>query len=240
MHSPFIYNFLIKCLYATSSKQNLKQLKQNRRVFFNSNKVIQMTDSGQGSQRFKTTSRNVKTIAKKAGMPWHQSKLMNKVIGYFNIKSALELGTSIGLGSVAMATNHSDLQIETIEACPNTSTFAKSKFEELRLINIKVYNQDFQSYLKQLSKDKKFDLIYIDGHHQKEATINYFISVKKHIHSKSIIILDDIYWSKGMQEAWQTICKDPKVKVSIDLYFWGIVFVNPNLTKQDFKIRCFF
>ena len=116
----------------------------------------------------------------------------------------------------------------------------KAFFKNQKLHNIKVYNTDFQTFLADLSSDKIYDLIYLDGHHQKEATLQYFYHLKKHIHEDSLIILDDIYWSQGMQEAWQTILKDEDVKVGIDLYFWGIIFFKPALSKQNFKIRCLF
>ena len=34
----------------------------------------------------------------------------------------------------------------------------------------------------------------------------------------------NIYWSKGMTKAWEEIKKDSRVKISIDLYYFGIVF----------------
>ncbi|TDA94761.1 class I SAM-dependent methyltransferase, partial [Halomonas marinisediminis] len=44
-------------------------------------------------------------------------------------------------------------------------------------------------------------------------------------------------WSKGMQEAWTHIKKHPKVTVSIDTFYWGIVFFRKEQEKEDFVIR---
>ena len=216
------------------------KLRYFRKIFLQSTDVLEVIDKGSGSQHFKSGSRNVKDIAKYAGMPWHKTKLINKIISYLNIETALELGTSVGLGSLAMAVNHTKSIIETVEACPNTSAYAINKFKELDLENIRVFNYDFSFFLNNISQYKAYDLIYIDGHHNKESTLEYFDLIQKHIHEYSLVILDDIYWSKGMQAAWQIICKQENVKVSIDLYFWGIIFFNPDLSKQHYKIRCFF
>ena len=240
IHSPFLYDFVTKCLYAKIPNSFSKQLRDQRKPILKSKGSIQMTDFGQGSQRFKTSNRQVPDIAKKAGMAWHQSKLMHKIINYFNVKNTLELGTSVGLGSLAMAINQPQNKIDTVEACPNTSAFARQYFKSQKLRNINLFNTDFQSFLNQLPSEKTYDLIYLDGHHQKEATLQYFYQLKKHIHEDSLIILDDIYWSQGMQEAWQTILEDEDVKVGLDLYFWGILFFKPELSKQNFKIRCLF
>ena len=55
---------------------------------------------------------------------------------------------------------------------------------------------------------------------------------------KSILIFDDIHWSKEMESAWEQIKQHPRVMLTIDLFFIGIVFVNADFKmKQDFKIR---
>jgi hypothetical protein len=41
-----------------------------------------------------------------------------------------------------------------------------------------------------------------------------------------------------MEEAWKQIQEHPSVKLTIDLFFIGIVFFNPDFkVKQHFKIR---
>jgi len=40
-----------------------------------------------------------------------------------------------------------------------------------------------------------------------------------------------------MQLAWEEIKKHPKVSVSIDTYFWGIVFFRKEQKKEHFTIR---
>jgi hypothetical protein len=51
------------------------------------------------------------------------------------------------------------------------------------------------------------------------------------------MIFDDIYWSKGMKEAWAQIKAHPEVSVSIDLFGIGLVFVRKGQVKEDFTIR---
>ena len=59
----------------------------------------------------------------------------------------------------------------------------------------------------------------------------------KHVHNDSVLIFDDIYWSKSMTEAWQQIKEHPKVTVSIDTFFWGLIFFRKEQKKQHFTIR---
>jgi predicted O-methyltransferase YrrM len=240
VHPPFLYRFITRCLYAKISKPELQALKSARQPILQSNETITMQDFGAGSQKFSTVERSVSRVAKKAGMPLHQSKLMQKITDYFNVKSALELGTSVGLGSIAMSCNRPTLNLDTVDACPNTSAIAQQHFQELNLRNISVCNTEFKSFLKHLPQDKIYDLIYLDGHHEKEGTLAYIKKLKKHIHKDSVVIIDDIYWSADMEGVWQNLCEDKDVKLSLDLYFWGILFFKPELSKQHFKIRCFY
>jgi hypothetical protein len=40
-----------------------------------------------------------------------------------------------------------------------------------------------------------------------------------------------------MEAAWNTIRQHPKVKVSIDIYYMGIVFFKEELSKEDYTLR---
>ena len=86
-------------------------------------------------------------------------------------------------------------------------------------------------------KPKTFDLIFFDGNHQKEATLNYFESLLPTAHNDSVFIFDDIYWSKDMTEAWETIKQHPRVTVTVDTFYWGFVFFRKEQLKEHFVIR---
>ena len=80
------------------------------------------------------------------------------------------------------------------------------------------------------------DLVFFDGNHQKEATIKYFTICLAKAHENSVFIIDDIYWSEGMQEAWNEIKNHAQVTVTIDLFFLGIVFFRKEQAGQHFML----
>ncbi|MFY8189892.1 MAG: class I SAM-dependent methyltransferase, partial [Bacteroidia bacterium] len=88
-----------------------------------------------------------------------------------------------------------------------------------------------------LQKLQSIDLLFIDGNHSYEATLRYFNLCKPYLHNDSLLIFDDIYWSKGMTNAWEEIKADPMVKVSVDLFFIGLVFFRKEQVKENFKLR---
>ena len=42
-----------------------------------------------------------------------------------------------------------------------------------------------------------------------------------------------------MQEAWEEIKKHPQVSVTVDLFFWGLVFFRKEQEKENFIINPF-
>ena len=51
-----------------------------------------------------------------------------------------------------------------------------------------------------------------------------------------LMIFDDIYWNPAMLKAWNYIIKDPNVTVSIDLFEFGLVYINKNQEKEHFRV----
>lgn len=237
VHSPFVYQLITKCIYQKSSNLIRYKLLSVRQQLTENKTYINVTDFGSGSRIFKSNTRKVKDIAKNAGISKKYGLLLNRLIAYLKVKNVLEIGTSLGLATNAMAINN-DVNIETLEGCPETLKVAIDLFHTSGVSKkIKTHQGKFEEILPNVIKDQKFDLIYFDGNHQKEATLHYFEQCLKSKHNNSVFIFDDIYWSDEMEEAWNMIKNHPEVKVTIDLFQWGMVFFRREQEKEHFKIR---
>jgi hypothetical protein len=54
----------------------------------------------------------------------------------------------------------------------------------------------------------------------------------------SVLIFDDIHWSREMEKAWELIKQDQRVFLTVDLFFIGLVFFRDEFkVKQHFMIR---
>ena len=69
------------------------------------------------------------------------------------------------------------------------------------------------------------------------ATKKYFEMCLPNIHNDTVFVFDDIYWSKGMENAWNYIKGHSEVKATVDLFQFGLVFFRKELANQYFKIR---
>ena len=95
---------------------------------------------------------------------------------------------------------------------------------------------DFSKSIAELKEDR-YDLVFFDGHHNKEATITYFETLLPKAHNDSVFVFDDIYWSKEMTEAWTYIKNHHSVTVTVDTFHLGFVFFRREQAKEHFKIR---
>jgi len=238
VHSPFVYNLVTKCFYNKTSLSKIKLINNVKQWLYSNNKIITVTDFGSGSKVFKNNERKVADITKVAGINKKKIALLLRILEYFEFKNILEIGTSVGLGTSTLSIGSPNSTINTLEGCKNTATIAQELFNNFKLTNIKLTIGNFKETLPLIIDDNQFDLIYFDGNHQKEATLNYFNLCLKTVHNNSMFIFDDINWSEEMQQAWSAIKKHPKVTISIDTFFWGIIFFRKEQKKEHFTIRC--
>lgn len=236
VHSPFVYDLVTKCFYDKTNHEEYKVLKQFRKDLYNNSKTLNITDFGSGSRVFKSNERVISQIAKTSGITSKRTQLLFRLVNYFDCKNILELGTSLGMGTSALSLANKNSKVTTIEGCPETANIAQEQFNRFQPNNIDLKIGRFEDVLPQLTSNQ-YGLVYIDGNHQKDTTLEYFETLIPTATNTSVFIFDDIHWSKGMTEAWETIKKHPKVKVSIDTFFWGIIFFRKEQVKEHFTIR---
>lgn len=236
VHSPFVYDLVTKCFYDKTNYPDYLKLKSYRALLLKNKTPITITDFGSGSRVFKSSERHINAIAKNSGTPLKRAQLLYRVVNYFKPKHSLELGTSLGIATQAIALGHSKNNIISLEGCPNSSKFTSQQLSKAHIKNVTIKTGEFETNLPKL-KEKSYDLIFFDGNHNKEATLNYFNMLVDKAHNDSVFIFDDIYWSKDMLEAWEQIKLHSKVTVTIDTFFWGFIFFRKEQAKENFKLR---
>lgn len=237
IHSPFVYNLITGCFYDTSPKKWYQKFDEYKASLLNNKNKIFIEDLGAGSRSLQKNERQISKIASNAGISNKRARLLGRIANYFDAQNILEIGTSLGIATSSLRLANPEAKITTLEGCKNTANIAKESFEKFNFQHIDVIIGDFSKTLPEVLNNNIYDLIFFDGNHQKEPTIHYFEQCLHHIHNDSVFIFDDIYWSKGMHEAWQYIIEHPKVTISIDTFNWGIVFFRKEQPKQHFTIR---
>jgi predicted O-methyltransferase YrrM len=236
VHSPFVYQLVTQVLYDTSHYPAYHLLDSHRAALLGDHAKITVTDYGAGSRIFGSQQREVARIARHAGISKKRQRLLFRLVRHLKPTTILELGTSVGLATAALATAAPKATIATVEGCANTAKVAEDAFKRFNLQNIDLHTMVFDDFLtSEISAN--IDLAFIDGNHSKEATLRYFEQLLPHCQNDTVLIFDDIHWSKSMTEAWTRIARHERVSVSIDTFQWGLVFFRKEQQKEHFTIR---
>ena len=237
-HSPFVYKLTDEVIYDFTAKAEYKSIEQQRKKLYNDGSIVEVTDLGAGYHLNKNRKKAVKDIAKNALKSPKLAQLIFRLAEFSKPSSIIELGTCLGLTTAYLAKSTPTASVVTIEGCPQTAAVARKNFQELGLNYIELQVGNFDLLLPDLiAKQEKLDFVYIDGNHRKDATLNYFKWCLPKVGEQTMLIFDDIYWSKGMKEAWDEIKNHPDVTVTIDLFWIGLVFFKKGQAKEHFKIR---
>lgn len=238
VHSPFVYSLVTKCFYDTKPKPDYNILKQYRNALLRNKNTIEVTDFGAGSRVFKSNTRQISKIAETAGITPKRAELLYRITNYFKPETILEIGTSLGLATSALSLGNPKAEIVTLEGCPETSGVAQKQFQKFNLTNVEAIITEFKNYFSETAtKNCHWKLIYFDGNHSKQATLDYFELLLPTITNETVWIFDDIHWSEDMEAAWAIIKNHPKVTVTIDTFQWGLVFFRYEQEKEHFVIR---
>jgi predicted O-methyltransferase YrrM len=235
-HSPFAYQLVENVIYKKEHLSNFNAIEKLRKNLLKNGTSINITDLGAGSRKNNHSIRSIASITRSAVKSKKYSQLLYRLTHHFKPDVVVELGTSMAISTAyfSLACN----KVISIEGCPNIFQKANENIQQLNLQNIQLINANFDHVLAPVLEKHKHQkiLLYIDGNHRKNATLNYFYLALKNVSEDSIIIFDDIHWSKEMEEAWEIIKQNPQVTVSIDLFQIGIIFFHKTQVKENFII----
>ena len=238
IHSPFVWDFYNQLLRKRFVVTKQALIERQREAYLLDKAEITHFDKGAGASTSNQKPLRISSIAKTSLKSPKQATFLYKLANYYHCRNIIELGTSLGISSMYLALASTTSSVYSLEASPEILQKAKSAAAKCNISNIQFIEGNFDQTLAPLLQNiSTFDMAFIDGNHTYEATLRYFHLMKKHVNNQSMIIFDDIYWSKGMLQAWNEIVKDEEISLSFDLYFMGILFFRKENKKQHFSFR---
>ena len=108
----------------------------------------------------------------------------------------IEMGTCSGFSGCYIASANNFSKFVTIEVSSELCEIARGhikKFSERFVAINKLFDDAIDDFLDEGLSG--IDIAYIDGHHEKLATLHYFERIKPMLNPDSVVIFDDIYWS---------------------------------------------
>lgn len=235
IHSPFVFDFVDNCLTTKVDKNFLNTRKIWLQILKKNREQFKITDLGAGSKQMGNT-RSVAQLAKNAGSKGLYGEILWKIAHHYRPELMLELGTSIGTGSIHLKSGNPESHLITVEGCDAILSRALQQFDYWHLSGITTICSSFETFVE-LPAIGKYDLIFLDGNHSRNATLVYLEKLFDHSHSQTVFILDDIRWSDDMWDLWKQLVSDERFHVSIDLGRMGLLWRREEQTKEHFVLR---
>jgi predicted O-methyltransferase YrrM len=231
-------------------RESISRIEKYRSTLLGSEEEIAVIDYGAGdpdsNRSREEMDRGVESTALvadvcKASKPAFWAELLFRLVRELEPASCVELGTSLGISAAYQGTAlrlNGKGSLITLEGSPETARIAVETFRYLDLANVSVEVGPFHQTLSGvLESAAPVDYFFNDGHHDRDAVIEYFDATKPHLSEDAVVVFDDISWSPGMRKAWTEIEDDPRVSTSFDLREIGIALIGDGTSgKEQYRI----
>ncbi len=240
VHSPFVFDLVEKVLKDKTKYPEYRKIETYKKNISKSKTVIETVDFGARArgQQYAVSMKKVGDIVRQRSQQRNQARLLFRLSRYFRPQNILEFGTAAGISTAYIKSPVPESKMISMEGCANLADVAATNLKKMKIKNLEISIGDFDVILpKVLQQFKKLDFVFFDGNHRKGPTLDYFNRCLELAHEGTLFIFDDIHWSKGMEEAWNTIKKDERLSISIDVFWFGLAFFRKGVEKQDFILK---
>lgn len=165
---------------------------------------------------------SVGEVCRDASHPRLWAGILFSLVRRLRPRGCLELGSCLGISAAyqgAALELNGEGRLLSLEGSSERAAIAAESIEELALGQyVEVRAGRFASTLEAALGDVgTIDYAFVDGHHDEEATLEYFDEIAMRAAPGALVVLDDIRWSEGMERAWSRARGDSRVAVSADL-----------------------
>lgn len=174
---------------------------------------------------FTTAAATVADLATGASVNPGPALLLYGLVREFKPQRAVEMGSSVGISGSYQATalrHAGGGELLVLEGAPDLAAVAAETYAALGLDGVEVRVGPFTATLDDACRPG-VDYVYVDGHHEGRATLEYFERILPHA-PDALLVFDDIRWSEDMREAWRTIAHDERVAFAVNGKRLGLAF----------------
>jgi predicted O-methyltransferase YrrM len=179
-------------------------------------------DSGTISKLGKTHKRTMGKIAA-TGKNRRWGTVLHLLAKSCKSTTVFELGACAGISACYLSTAPGVKKLITVEGSENLARIAEqslARFSDKAKVVNSLFDDAIDNELP--LPEGKIDYAYIDGHHEKNATIHYFDKLLPHLTENALVVFDDISWSYDMREAWDILRKRQELSHAMDLGVIGV------------------
>ncbi len=238
VHSPFVADLVQAVVEDTRLFYAFSEIEVLREKMLQNDTPLSIQDYGAGSLVNANASRTIADLAQNAAIPAEVGRQLFRLVHFCKPQTILELGTSLGISTLYLASGALHAQVFTVEGSPAIAAVAQQHFKMLKKENIISQQGEFQAILPDILQNlNKLDFLFLDGDHQETATWRYVEQCLTLAHENSVFVIADIHWSQEMERVWMRLRAHSRVTLSVDLFHLGLLFFRKeNIEKEHFTI----
>lgn len=237
IHSPFIFRLISEVVRDRGDMKVPTEVLQWHEDLRQRKESVETGHFGAGSHADNGMHRSISDIARYSGVNKKYGKLLYRLASWYQPAEILELGTGIGQSTAYLRMGAGKARMITVEGEKDKSEFAASEFQRMAFPETEFVRDNFDHFLQNYRPDSHPWLVFLDGDHDCEPTLRYFAQICRHARHDTMLIIDDIHWSEGMEKAWAAIKSSSESVLTVDLFFMGLVFFREGVVRQDFVVN---
>jgi predicted O-methyltransferase YrrM len=165
----------------------------------------------------------VSRVARVGSQPAQWCRFLHTLVAFLAPATVVEMGTAVGMTAASMATAlPADARMWTVDMRSGSAVHAAEIFRRVG-VDVGVVTGTFEDVLTDVLRNAApVDLLYVDGHHDGQATLQYTEQAAPFLSERAVVVYDDIRWSPDMRGAWEEIREQGRWRWSADLNMVGV------------------
>ena len=215
IHPPYLFEFVNSVLFNSRGTEAPREiLKEHRKL------------------------RSAYAFVRRSSVSQKYGLLLYRITRWFQPEMIIELGTGMGISTLYLSSGSPDTPLHSIERDTEKAALAAQLICRSCQGPVSIHWGEMDEKLEGLMPliPHRF-VAFVDGNHHYDPTVAYVRKLLDGAGEEAVIVMDDIYWSRGMQRAWKEVVSWPEVRVSIDLFHMGILLLRKDLHKRKIKIK---
>ena len=212
------------------------QIEERRARLLGSTRVVRYRDfgaglpdripSGEETLAGRAGSQSLGRLTKVASKDRHWAGFLMRLVRETRPVRCVEMGAAVGISAAyqaaALTINGDGGRLTTLEGGEPLAAVTRETLDGLGLSGVAdVVQGRFADTLTGVLADGAPDYVFVDGHHDGRATVDYFGQIAA-VMGRGVVVLDDIDWSASMRRAWQEVRDHEDVTLSVDLRRMGV------------------
>jgi len=234
LHSPFVYRLVDTVFYDFEAKNVYTDVEKLRNGLLTDTRTITLTEPGTENY----SSKKISVVAEETLRLPKIDQLLHRVAAFLKPANMLEISACPGITSLYLHAGAPKANLLAWEEKPETFDIAQDTFKKAKIDTINLLTGKYDTtFLRLINALDKLDFVLINSHHNSKGALKYFELCLPKAHEKTVFIFDGIYHNKEMAQAWNKIKANPKVTVTVDIFWIGLVFFRDGQAREDFKIK---